>query len=116
MDHILRSRPVVATVAAIAASTVMLATTTAAPPKPTTELASLRISTQVVDLVASPAALTPIARSVAAASPDEIISGIVQSAITSVVAGAGSGFLVGFFGAGALALNVFGRIPVIGTP
>jgi hypothetical protein len=116
MDHILKSRLVVAMVAAIAASAVMLATTTATPPKLTTELASLRISTQVVELVASPEALTPTSRSPAAASPEQIISAIFQATIGRVAAGAGAGFLVGFLGGGAAALGAFGRIPVIGTP
>jgi hypothetical protein len=104
-------------VAVVAAGAVVLATPSLAPPKPPTELTSPQVVTQSVQLVARPETLTLAARAAtAAASPEEIVSTFFQATVGRVIAGAGSGFLVGFFGAGALALQVFGRIPVVGTP
>ncbi|MCV7217789.1 hypothetical protein H7J51_21165 [Mycobacterium crocinum] len=111
MDHILKSRPVVATVAAIAASTVVLATTVA-PPRPMTEVAGPRITTQVVALAALPEALTPTPRTVARASANQIDLGqTVQNALGPVVGGAVLGIFGGFIIIGQMAAGVIYRIP-----
>ncbi|APE17731.1 hypothetical protein [Mycolicibacterium pallens] len=111
MDHILKSRPVVATVAAIAASTVVLATTVA-PPRPMTEVAGPRITTQVVALAALPQALTPTPRTVAAASANQInLGGVVQTVLAPFVGGAVLGIFGGFIVIGQMAAGVLYRIP-----
>ncbi|WP_179471361.1 hypothetical protein [Mycolicibacterium vinylchloridicum] len=116
MEHDSHYGPLTRIVAVVAAGAIVLATPSLAPPHPPAQLTSSRVSTQAVTLVAQPEVLAPVARVAAAASPDEIISTVFQATIGRVIAGAGSGFLVGFFGGGALALQVFGRIPVLGTP
>ncbi|WP_445167572.1 hypothetical protein ACTXG7_27910 [Mycolicibacterium sp. Dal123E01] len=121
MDHNSHSRPLSRALAVVAAGAIVLSTTALAPPKPTTELTATRISTQAVALAALPAALeiaaqSTAAASAAAASADDAVGDPFQAAINRVLAGAGSGFLLGFFAAGAAALQVFGRIPLLGTP
>ncbi|MBB3749065.1 hypothetical protein FHT44_001526 [Mycolicibacterium sp. BK634] len=105
MDHTLKSRPVVATVAAIAAVLVMLATTVA-PPKPAVAAAAPRVSTQVVQLVASSEAE---ASAVVNIDPGKIL----QNALGRVAAGAGYGVLLGFIAAAAVS-NVIYQIPAVG--
>ena len=100
MDHKLKSRPVVAMVAAIAAVIVMLATTFA-PPKPAVAAVTPRVSTQVVELVALP-------------SPEQVISDIYKVTLGPVLAGAAAGVIAGFVGAGVVAGNVIYSIPVVG--
>ncbi|QEN16693.1 hypothetical protein ACRDU6_02035 [Mycolicibacterium sp. ELW1] len=105
MEHILRSRPVVATVAAIAAGTVMLATTTAEPPKPTAAITP-RVSVEVVELAALP---------VAAAAIDQVsVRPSLPNIAGGVIAGAGSGAFLGYISAGLVAVNVLNKIPVLG--
>lgn len=116
MEHDSHYGPLTRIVAVVAAGAVVLATLSLAPPHRPAQLTSSRVLTQAVTLVAQPEVLAPVARAAAAAAPDEIISTVFQATIGRVIAGAGSGFLVGFFGGGALALQVFGRIPVLGTP
>jgi hypothetical protein len=116
MEHDTHHRPLTRMVAVVAAGAVMLATPSLVQPKPPTQLTSPRTSDQVVALVAYPEALALAPRAAAAASPDEIISTVFEATLGRVLAGAASGFLVGFFGGGALALQAFGRIPVVGTP
>lgn len=116
MEHDSHYRPLTRMVAVVAAGAVVLATPSLAPPKPPTQMTSPRTSDQVVALVAYPEALALAPRAAAAASPDQIISTVFEATLGRVLAGAASGFLVGFFGGGALALQVFGRIPVVGTP
>lgn len=96
----------VATVAAIAAVSVMLATTVVAP-EPTPALTAPRLSTEVVALVALPEA---------AASPEQILDSIYRATLAPVLSGAASGFLVGFVAGGVVAMQLFGRIPVLGIP
>jgi hypothetical protein len=116
MDHISHSRTLSRALAVAAAGAIVLSTTTPAPPEPTTALTATRVSTQTVALTALPAALTIALQPTAAASANDPVGDFFQATIGRVMAGAGSGFLLGFIGAGAAAMQVFGRIPVLGTP
>ncbi|WP_431234191.1 hypothetical protein ACQ856_06135 [Mycolicibacterium psychrotolerans] len=101
----MRSRPVVAAVAAISAGTVMFAATTAEPPGPTAA-AIPQVSVEVVQLAALPVAA-------ASANPASIRPSLPDVA-GGVFAGAGAGLIFGYIGTGLLALNVLNKIPVLG--
>lgn len=117
MDHIRRSRPAVATVAATAAITIMLTTTTAPPSNPTMVSAAPRITTENVQLVALPAALAAVAHNRAGAGqvandvPDA--SGALTVIFNAAVSGAAVGAFVAFSSAARWANGVT-NIPVIG--
>ncbi len=115
MDHILRTRPAVATVAAIAAGTVMLATTTVVPPSPAMELSAPRTSTEIVELVVLPEALAPVVAHTTASANQVNVGQVVQNVIGGFVAGIGGGALLGFIAAGTVASGIIYQIPVIGV-
>ncbi|GAY15929.1 hypothetical protein [Mycobacterium sp. shizuoka-1] len=112
MDHII-GRPVAGAVAA-AACAVVVATTTLVPSQQPAAPLVPRVSTEAVHLAVSPTVLEPApspGQPTAAASANGVNVG---NPLTPVFAGLGAGVVAGFFVSGVVALNVIGRIPVIG--
>lgn len=115
MDHTSNCRPIVGMAAVMTAGAVLLAPTTPLPPKPPVTLSAPQISTQAVHLAALPSPLDITPGTAAAASASSVgLGNILDRVLTGISTGAGAGALLGFVIGGALALNTFGRIPVVG--
>lgn len=115
MNHIRRSRPAVATVAATAAVTIMLVTTTASPPQPKAVGPSPRISIEAVQLVVLPAALkTASTKTAGAGVVANDLADSVYAIPQAITAWIGAGIFAGFIFGGLLAGSLVSQIPLIG--